>query len=440
VAFPLIGFVLCAAFGVWEWKAHSLYKEARAASGAAGIPDSISAWRTLNPVGVPPGQNAAYEYSAAFLLAQSTSESSPLWKHGQWEYRYMWQYTSIEDATRLREAVKTQDALLSLFHDAAVKKQCLYTQELLPRSCLLNERSPHLNRVRIAADILAAAASVDAEDGHWQKALQRYRDCMALADSFRNTPGIAAASARLYAAKRALQALEYAVASREISSGELKTLQSEFERRAREYSPVDALKTELILWNETIEDFRKGRTTWKEFLANAMGTTNPDAGPLEYVPRIMFNGYFKADQARLTNYMLMLIDDIESNPANPEKSQLLSMQYRRGYLGASALVSDKAQSFAFTATMHHRLSLRAAAAGMALCRFEKDHGVLPEDLSELVPDYLSADVLVDDNGSQLSCFKTPLGPGVFGVCNEEIQGESKFTIRTTSPSEETGDE
>lgn len=393
--FILLGVaLLLVAFGAYRAIRIAMVRNKREALRAEGYPvtlEELNEWYRKPP----PEENAAPVYRKALSalkdLPEEDREKVPFVMGAQPPPPGA--APSPEAAKAAREHLARNERALQLAHEAAGLERCRYPVDLRDGFAT---NLPHLQKLRSLARLLGLRALMAATQGQPARAARAVKTSIAAAESLKEEPLIVSQLARMACLGISWDSLRHAMTRVRMTGDDLGALGKALKEAGD--GSADALKRGLIgdlciLQGENLEALL--RMTGSVPTSTSGQLFGPDWGWSGQLLFYRLAGMKGRD--RLT--LLEQYEKIEKLFKKPPPKQIAAaeaIERRVGAHGGSGAdwmnllvaMGFPAVPRAVVAHLRTVVLLRAARAATAVERFRREQGRLPDDLSELTPDYL----------------------------------------------------
>jgi hypothetical protein len=406
--------LLLACFVVWRIQLYSEIKQRLSVIKAANLPTSgqeLNEWR--HPV--PDAENSALVLTQAFALLQKfpadradgVSESRLLEQSRQW---------SANTRKLVVEYIATNAPALEMAHDAIQRPRCHYAADYSygPLTEL-----PHLDGLKHLARIVALRAVIEAEEKHTNAWAEEIGLEFRLAATLNEEPVLISCLVHDSILRMAVQSAERGFNLFSPDGPTCEKLDAMFVTAGSTNLLPTALIGERAM---LIPVFRLSRAEIQHF-----GKTDEDGVSVKEKPQrfsgkpmtfLWLTGGFERDlnfflQVMETNIAYAALPPPASLAFTNFSEQLIDVAQRRYYILSSLLLPSYANVIVKHATTDANVQL--ARIALAVERFRLASGTSPENLNELVPQFLSAVPLDPFDGQPLRYHRLAKGYVVYSI-------------------------
>lgn len=374
-----------------------------------GYPVTFAELNTYYPS--PKGPNAADAYMRAFGLLQNSRENSLILEN----IEHLSVGDTFPDGMKARTAKYLEEnasALVTL-HEAAAVKECRYPVDF--RNGITVSLPTRFNRFRESAGLLEVSAIYSAQVGRHAESAEAVIAGLAIARSVENEPNLTSFLMVVSARQASLKAMSRAMSLIQFDDADLQSISCSLQDELDRSDVVHVIAGErclyynlwTYLWGNIWDRERTGPLV--KMLYASTGTDQRDRmfylrtmrrwaeiAALPLPTQLTVAQAYKAEV------------DKSTEPARTSRTQLWTP-----YLTSSVFLYPYDSVLALNALSI--ATLRCAKAAVGVEAFRLKHGSLPNNLAELVPDYLSAIPVDPFNGKPLLFKRLSKGYVVYSV-------------------------
>ncbi len=412
-AFGALVLLLLIWFAVWRVLLHREVEQRLARIRAAGLPTSGAEINEWYPA-VPAKENAALVLTQAFALWRTYPDGRSN-EIARFKPPPRGQLLSPEQRTLLGGYVQLNAQALARAREGSALPKCRYPVDY---SAGVDTRLPHLAKLKALGLAARDEGLLAIESGRTPEVTRAISTMLDFARTVEQEPDVIAQLVRVALVRMATSTLEHALTSSSLSDDKLSQLQSDFASGEKTGLMARALAADRGMF---IPYFRLSWAELERFSQlDESGNTVTSGAPLPGRQPLLYRvtGFFERDlnfylRAMETNIALASLPAPRSLAAtNSIESQ--SREARRRFCIMSSMflpalgkvVSREAEGFAW---------LRIAGAALAAKRFHLSQGRWPDNLGELVPQYLPELPVDPFDGLALRYWLLATGYVVFSV-------------------------
>jgi hypothetical protein len=415
--------LVLAALGLLRYSVHHTATAAIAEARAAGCPIKLDELETMY-VPVPPEENAAEIYRKAWEAYGDPGEEVhwlPFYSPG----KKLCVGKPIPDDLRgvIARFLSGNTNTFELLHQAAALSKCRYPIKLEDG---MEMEVPHLPKLRACTRLLALKASLCAEMGDAEKAVETLEDAVAVGESLRYEPYLIGQLARINCRDIVFGGLEQVISRTTLSANQLDTLSNVF-RQAADLKPVEqGLRAETC---SILEGMSK-LAPLNPFKAKDLSHPLSKAEELSFwrkglhlIYRIPFScyrwsGILDLDKTTMVRGISKLLS-AESDPF-PDRlntSERLEKYYQGLFTRCSPASRTLLPALARAVGTEARFAagIRLASVALAVEKYRVERNLIPEQLAALVPEFLPEVPTDPFDGASLRYRKTDTGYILYSV-------------------------
>ncbi|MCI0745803.1 MAG: hypothetical protein L0Y58_10400 [Verrucomicrobia subdivision 3 bacterium] len=313
---------------------------------------------------------------------------------------------SATDIQLVRGLVASNEVALATLHAAAALSKSRYPVDLTPAMKTL---LPHLSKMRAIARLLQAEALVAVQDGDAARAVRSVTAILSQSRSLSPEPIPVSQFVSYSIDASAFETAEYVINCLQLADAHLQTLTAVFAAAEDTNGLYRALIGERACF---VTGMRDPHAMLR--LARAgLGTPAPSLSFQDVVwPFVRASGFFERDfgfgvDALSTNILLARLPDPHRFASHTNWDALLIRARKGRYLLSGVFLSALDNTFVGDVT--HRAQHRVAHLALAVERYQRTRGEIPDQHTDLVPEFM-ASVLIDPFDGQPLRFK-PLDSG-----------------------------
>ena len=375
------------AFVVWQENLAREVNAKLAGIRAAGLPTNGKELNAYYPA-VPDHENAALVMTQAFALIRDFPDRRSNDELAGFEIPPRGQALTAEQKQLLSSYVATNEAALAKASEALKLPKSRYPVDFSPG---LNTSLSHLHELRRLRGIAECESLLVTDSGHPDDVVTPISDMLGMARTLDDEPNVVSQGLRGRLIIMATATLEYCLNGKSLSDRALADLLSIFSAVRQTNLTTRALIGERV---EMIPYFQS-RSAW--MFTNEQNDLTYDGPPLrfwvlgvnardlDYYLRVMDTNIAFAnlplprDLNTISNFEAKAFDPIEQHPYT-------SLHYSHPFVFSTELLPPARILLILEAGYAARL--RLATTALAVERFRLAHGKLPENLNELVPQFL----------------------------------------------------
>jgi hypothetical protein len=409
-AVAMLAIVLAGTFVGWRWHLAELVNGRLAALRAAGLPTSgaeLNQWYAI----VPDSENAALVLTEAFALLRTFPDARSN-EVTRFKPPPRGQPLTTNQIRLLSEYVRMNAAALAKAKEGLVLPKARYPVDLSPGFDVL---LPHLSGLKALALIYRDQALLDCNAGDCSDATSSIDAILGLAHTLDEEPLLLSELVRMAIVKLAKSALEGRLNAKSLDA-------PEFAKLARGFAAVDETN---LMWRAlvgeramaipyflmgTAEKNRRGK-------AGTQGS-EPSEGPAFIDQVIRVSGYFQHNLRFYLEAMHTNIALANLGPPNDLAATNVDATIQSRIKGSHLTLSRVLLPNCAAAMMKEAESLacvRVSIAALNVERFRMEHGRLPSDLRQLVPEFLSTLPADPFDGTAIRYHLLPKGYVIYSV-------------------------
>ena len=366
--------VLVGGYLVYRWALRRGVEKRYAAIRAAGQPvtlKELAEWYPTPPLGL----NGADVYGQAFLKYSDTgADNENLPVVGEADLPELGEPVPPDMLTAIREYLAANEDALVLLHEAAAYDECRYPINMIAGPAA---RLQHLASLRQAARLLYLQAILESEDGDAEGAVRAIQNSLAAAQSLRNEPIFISRLVQMACDSISRLSFERVLSRTELTDAQLAAVRDAFANAETPEGMTRAFVGERCQGIALFEN--------PAMLAGAGGS------PALPIVVFQFTGLLDINLKGYLDIMNPVVDSSLMPPserpklfASVEKQMVEMPAITRVFAGMTlpALGSAVAKDMSDTA------QLRCAATAAAVERYRLAAGKFPDQLSEIVPEFI----------------------------------------------------
>lgn len=305
-------------------------------------------------------------------------------------------------------------AVLDLLHQAATLSHCRYPRDF---SQGLDMEITWLSKLRQCAFLLKLEAIYNLETGQHDSAVQSLQSSMALSQSIYPTVLIEQL-VRIAVMSLNIQTLETLLNRTSLADAQLQTLSDALQAENPKASLSIAIQGERCLG---IAVFRGTGTTGMNGLSGPGSASYRALRPLRAI------GYLQRDAAGYLDLMQAFLDTLELPTAKGmERAETLTLEEYGGmFTGILAPALVRVTQLAARAETQQQVALTA----LAVERYRLNHNAVPEQLSQLQPDYLKTVPIDPFDGKPLRYQQRNSGYVVYSIGEDRTDEGGKERVK-----------
>ncbi len=383
-----------------------------AALRAAGYPTSFAELAEYNriPAGAP---NAANLYTRAFAAFVSPVDDGNMPSLGKATLPGRGVPLPETMSKAVTECLTANRACLSLLHEAGRIESCRYDWDYVDGSL------PELPNFRKCVQLLQLAALTQADQGHTDAAIAYIKDALRLSDSLRREPALINYLFRIGSSAIALGALERALSVTPFTDGQLQDLSEVLAGKAGQFELAEAIITERCLTIELARNPSRatglgpGRTVLRLPGVRSTGLVDIldhmgkciEAARLPLTERVARFHQIGAELDQLS-YVHVMVKSVA-----PSLGRVVELDLR----------------------IHAHLDL--ARTALAVERYRRATGTVPDRLEQLMPQYLEQVPIDPFDGRPLRYRRTSPGYVLYSILEDgqDNGGRERDDVQSGEP-------